>query len=143
MGLGAVELLVERAAPSQHGIENIGGDPPGRETGNLGMRWSSEVGHRAGVGPLGFGERLDHAGHGPIRHSLSPWGAKCKGPLLPHDDAWRCRRYKLQGPMSSRDNCAGGPVAHPDVATAATPRRPLSPAAERALAEARPAFVAS
>jgi hypothetical protein len=38
--------------------------------------------------------------------------------------------------MSSRDNSAGAADGVPDAATVDAPKRPLSPAAERALAEA-------
>src|SRR6266403_2274364 len=47
MGGGAVELLVQRPMLVQHAVENIGCDPPCRETGHLGWHCKSLSGHGA------------------------------------------------------------------------------------------------
>ena len=41
MGAGAVELVVEGAVLVQHAVENVGRDPPRRETGNFGRNCKS------------------------------------------------------------------------------------------------------
>jgi hypothetical protein len=41
MGAGAIELVVEGAVLVQHTVENVGGDPPGREAGNFGRNCKS------------------------------------------------------------------------------------------------------
>ena len=48
MGAAAVELLVKRAVLLQHAVDDVGGDPPRRETGHFGwrgetLRWHAEV----------------------------------------------------------------------------------------------------
>ncbi len=38
MGAAAVELIVKRAVLVQHAVDDVGGDPPRRETGHFGRR---------------------------------------------------------------------------------------------------------
>ncbi len=41
MGAGAIELVVEGTVFMQHAVENVGGDPPRRETGHFGRNCKS------------------------------------------------------------------------------------------------------
>ena len=108
IGAGAVELLIERAMLPQHGVENVGGNAPGGETGYV------VAAGRSGRVPA----RMFHLRIASLRQPLVDLARlrQVTGDANRSDTAKACRRQHC------RQSGAG--------------KLPLTPAAERALAEA-------
>ena len=110
-GTGAVQHPIERTAPTQHAVDDVGGYAPGRKAR-----------HRVGIGSAHRRfPRTPHGGNCSSRTSrLQIWHGYAKSGAMPTD----------------RDQPLPPQPANEAVPDAAAQQPPLAPAAQRALAEA-------
>ena len=137
MGGSAVELFVQRALLMQNAIENIRGDPPRRETGDLG--WQCEFLRRHGVGTFSASWTAQVFTHTIARKSaLLPEYANCKNRPTGFVLAAPSLAGVLNPPgrTSGRNREMTENRSRSPAPAATEERKPLTPAARRALAEA-------
>ena len=110
MRVGAVKLLIQRSAAPQHAVDDVGGDAPDSEAGHVGR------------------------GRSWTRHWLA---FHCGALVYPIWSGWLAvgRRLRQLKVMSIAEK-PSKPAAAAHAENRASAKRPLPPAAERALAEA-------